>query len=154
MGKTVNWPDSEKIVAAPKNDGITATIKQTPGSIGYIEYGYAKLTKIPMAALGNKVGKFVAPSLASGQAALAQAKMPPDMRVWLPDPDGDEAYPIVTYTWMIFYKKYDDPQKVKTLHQVIEYCLTEGQKMSDKMGYIPLPANVVELVRKEAQNIK
>ena len=56
-GKTVKWPDSDKFIASPKNDGVTATIKQTPGSIGYIEYGYAKLTKLPMAALENKAGK-------------------------------------------------------------------------------------------------
>ncbi len=153
-GKTVNWPDSDKFIAAPKNDGIAATIKQTPGAIGYMEYGYGKLTKIPMAALGNKAGKLVAPTLESGQAALAQAKMPADMRVWLPDPDGNDAYPIVTYTWMIFYKKYDDPKKVESIKKMLEYCLTKGQQMSEKLGYIPLPENVVEAVRKASVNIQ
>jgi phosphate transport system substrate-binding protein len=58
-GTTVQWPKSEKIVAAPKNDGVTATIKQTPGAIGYIEYGYAKLTKADFALLQNKAGQFI-----------------------------------------------------------------------------------------------
>jgi phosphate transport system substrate-binding protein len=154
MGTTVNWPSSDKFIAAPKNDGITATIKQTPGSIGYIEYGFAKLTKLPMASLENKAGKFVQPSLESGQAALANVEMPPDLRAWLPDPEGEEAYPIVTYTWMLFYKKYDDPAKVAAIHDVIEYCLTEGQKISDKMGYIPLPENVVQVVSQAAKKIQ
>jgi phosphate transport system substrate-binding protein len=80
--------------------------------------------------------------------------MPADLRAWLPDPEGDEAYPIVTYTWMLFYKKYDDEAKVKAIHDIVQFCLTEGQKMSDRMGYIPLPENVVEVVSKAAENIK
>jgi phosphate transport system substrate-binding protein len=154
VGKSVNWPSSDKFVAAPKNDGITATIKQTPGSIGYIEYGYAKLTKLPMASLENKAGNFVQPSLESGQAALAGVEIPPDMRAWLPDPEGEKAYPIVTYTWMLFYKKYDDANKVSAIHDIIKYCLTEGQKMSDRMGYIPLPDSVVAKVTEAMENIK
>jgi len=153
-GKSVNWPSSDKFIAAPKNDGVTATIRQTPGSIGYIEYGYAKLTKLEMAALQNKSGKFIVPSEASGQAALAGATMPADLRVWLPDPEAEEAYPIVTYTWMMFYKQYDDPKKAALLRDVVQWCLTEGQKMSSRLGYIPLPANVVEAVSKAAANIK
>jgi phosphate transport system substrate-binding protein len=141
-------------VAAPKNDGITATIKQTPGAIGYIEYGYAKLTKLSMASLENKAGKFIQPSLESGQAALAGVEMPPDLRAWLPDPEGEDAYPIVTYTWMLFYKKYDDDHKVAAIHDIIKYCLSTGQKMSDRMGYIPLPENVVAVVTKALENIQ
>lgn len=153
-GKTVNWANSNKIVAAPQNDGITATIRQTPGAIGYIEYGYAKLIKIPMAALQNRAGKFVEPTAESGAAALATAELPPDMRVWLPDPKGDGSYPIATYTWMLFYGKYEDPEKAKTLRSVVEFCLTEGQKVSDKMGFIPLPDNVVAAVRTASADIK
>jgi phosphate transport system substrate-binding protein len=153
-GKTVNWPSSDKIVAAPKNDGVTATIRQTPGAIGYIEYGYAKLTKLTMASLQNKEGLFVAPTAETGAAALANAKLPEDMRVWLPDPEGADSYPIATYTWMLFYKKYEDPNIAKTLKEVVEWCLAEGQKMSDKMGYIPLPDNVVTAVRKKAAEIQ
>lgn len=154
IGKTVDWPSNSQMVAAPKNDGITATIKQTPGAIGYIEYGFAKMAKVPMASLENKEGKFIQPSLEGGQAALANATIPEDMRVWLPDPEGDKSYPIVTYTWMCFYKKYDNPETAKILKDVIKFCLTDGQKMADKLGYIPLPANVVEVVQKAAQNIQ
>ena len=99
-----------------------------------------------MASLENKSGKFVKPSLESGQAALANVEMPEDLRAWLPDPDGEEAYPIVSYTWLLCYKKYDDPQKAETLKNVVKYCLTDGQKMSDEMGYVPLPENVVAKV--------
>ena len=159
-GKTAQWPKS--FVKAPKNDGVTATIKQTPGAIGYIEYGYAIATKQPMAILQNKAGKFVAPGDESGKAALASAEFPtdmlpgsdtPDLRVWVSDPAGEQAYPIATFTWMLFYKDQDDG-KAKALRDLVEYGLTKGQAMAPKMGYIPLPENVVERVRKAAALIQ
>jgi len=153
-GMTVNWPSNDKMVASPKNDGVAATIKQTPGAMGYIEYGFAKLAKLPMAGLENKAGAFVEPGLASGQAALASVTLPADLRAWLPDPDGAAAYPIVTYTWMLFYKKYSDPKMAEAIRDVVKWCLTEGQKMSDAMGYIPLPSQVVEVVAKAANTIQ
>jgi len=153
FGTSVQWPTSDKIVAAPKNDGVTATIKQTPGAIGYIEYGYAKLTKANIALLENKAGKFIEPNEESGQAALAGAKFPPNLIVWVEDPDGDKAYPIATFTWMLFYKN-GDPKKAEFLRQMVDYALTDGQKIADRMGYIPLPQNVVDLVRNAAAGIK
>ena len=154
FGTTVNWPSSDKFIASPKNDGVAATIKQTPGAIGYIEYGFAELGKLPMASLENKAGKFVKPSLESGQAALAGVDLPPDLRAWLPDPSGEGAYPIVTYTWMVFYKKYGDPKKAETIRNVVKYALIDGQKVSGKMGYIPLPDNVVPVVSRALDNIQ
>lgn len=152
-GKKLDWPES-RMIASPKNDGVTASIKQTEGAIGYIEYGFAKFSKLPMASLENKAGKYIAPGLESGQAALAGVKMPENLRAWLPDPEAEAAYPIVTYTWLLCYQKYEDPAVAETLKKVVEYCLTEGQKVSDEMGYIPLPENVVETVRGALANIK
>lgn len=153
FGTSVQWPASDKIVAAPKNDGVTATVKQTPGAIGYIEYGYAKLTKAPTAQLQNKAGNYIEPSLKSGQAALASAVLPPDLRAWIDDPEGPEAYPIATFTWMMFYKQ-QDPAKAEVLRKMVEYALTKGQTVADSMGYIPLPPVVVEKVRAAAVAIR
>src|SRR5215510_4618469 len=108
IGTTVNWPKSDKFVASPKNDGVTATIKQTPGSIGYIEFAFAKLAKVDFAMLQNKAGQFVAPGTGGGVDALLSVKLPADLVAWLPDPEGAKAYPITTYTWMIFRKKNGD----------------------------------------------
>lgn len=152
-GTTVDWK-VEHLVKSPKNDGVAATIRQTPGAIGYVEYGYAVMAKLPMAALQNKAGKFVAPGLAGGQAALAGATLPENMIVWIHDPEGDASYPMVTYTWMLFYKKYEDAQKVQWIHKLLDYCLTEGQKIADKAGYIPLPGSVVQKVQAAAKNIQ
>lgn len=151
-GNTVNWPASDKFIKSPKNDGVTATVRQTPGAIGYIEYGFAKLAKVDFALLENKAGQFVGPG--NGGETLAAVKLPEDMIAWLPDPDGAKSYPITSYSWMLFRKNNDNPAKAKAMREMIEYGLTEGQKIADAMGYIPLPAVVVEQVRKAAANIK
>jgi phosphate transport system substrate-binding protein len=153
-GTTVNWPGSDKIIAAPKNDGVTATIKQTPGAIGYIEYAYALGAKVAMADLQNKAGKFVQPSAESGEAALASAQLPENLIAWVLDPEGEKSYPIATFTWMLFYQQNADPKKAEILREMVEYGLTEGQKMSAKMGYIPLPENVVTAVRANVDKIQ
>ena len=142
--KAPNWPVGTK---AKGNEGVTASLSTTPGSIGYIEYGYAEKQGLSMASLENASGNFVKPSIESAQAALAAVEMPSDLIAWMPDPQGDDSYPIVTYTWIICYKTYDDPKKVEVLKDVLTYCLTEGQKSSEQLGYIPLPESVVEKVK-------
>ena len=155
QSKSPQWPKTGKFVTAPKNDGVTAPVKQTEGSIGYIEYGFAKLTGSRSRRLENQAGTFVAAGAETGAAALAAAEFPPgtlpdrdvpDLRAWIRDPAGDDAYPIVSFTWMLFYQDQDE-EKAKALRKLVEYGLTEGQKIADSMGYIPLPANVVEKVR-------
>jgi len=153
-GTTVTWPSSDKFVAAPKNDGVAATIRQTPGSIGYVEYAFGKFAKLEMALLQNKAGQYMAAGTNGGAEALASVALPPDLRAWLPDPPGAHAYPIATYTWLLAYKKNSDAKKAAALRALVEYCLTEGQKMSGQMGYIPLPESVVSAVRRAAANIQ
>ncbi|SFK70689.1 phosphate transport system substrate-binding protein [Methylocapsa palsarum] len=152
-GTSVQWLNSDKIVAAPKNDGVTATIKQTPGAIGYIEWGYAKLTKADTALLQNKAGKYIAPGGKGGPIALAGAKFPEDLIVWVEDPAEAEAYPIVSFTWMLFYKTQDAP-KGEYLRKMVNYGLTDGQKIAESMGYIPLPASVIEKVKAASAKIQ
>lgn len=153
-GNTVNWPATDKFIKSPKNDGVTATVRQTPGAIGYIEYGFAKLAKVDFAHLQNKAGQYVVPNAESGAEALAAVNMPENLVAWLPDPDGAKSYPITSYTWMIFRKDNGNPAKAKAMRDMVEYSLTEGQKIADSMGYIPLPPSVVEQVRKASANIK
>jgi len=145
-----NWPVGTK---SKGNEGVTASILTTPGSIGYIEYGYAHSQNLSTAALENKSGNFIAPTAASGAAALASAQLPADMIVWVSDPEGADSYPIVTFTWMLLYKKYDDKSKLEALKGILNYSLTEGQKDSDSLGYIPLPDAIVAKVKAAADNI-
>jgi phosphate transport system substrate-binding protein len=160
--KAPQWPQSNRFVKSPKNDGITATVKQTPGSIGYIEYGFAKLTGMPSAKLENKAGKFIGSGPEGGAAALASAEFPKgnlpgsgitDLRAWVFDPAGEKSYPIVSFTWLLFPEKMA-ADKLGASKKLVEYCITEGQKSADSLGYIPLPSNVVDSVRKEAAKIK
>ena len=145
-----NWPVGTK---SKGNEGVTASILSTPGSIGYIEYGYAKSQKMAMATLENKSGKYVQASTASGQAALASATLPDDMIAWAKDPEVPDAYPIVTYTWLIAYKKYPSKDKTQAMQELVKYGLTEGQKDAESLGYIPLPDSVVAKASSAIQNL-
>jgi phosphate transport system substrate-binding protein len=151
VNKMPNWAVGTK---SKGNEGVTASIKTTPGSIGYIEYGYAKSQKMPMAILENKAGEFVAATTASGQAALAAAEFPENLIAWVPDPEAKDAYPIVTYTWILAYKHYADKNKLEALKSVLTYGLTEGQKDAEALGYLPLPAAVADKVKAALQNVK
>lgn len=150
-GKTVQWLGNN--YGGKKNDGVAALLTQTPGSIGYVEYGFAHNSKLPMVQLENKAGKFITPSLESASASLGAVALPENLIAWISDPEGEGSYPIVTYTWMLLYKKYPDADKAAALKKVLTWCLNEGQKRSAKLHYIPLPANVVERVQKALDTV-
>ena len=149
-GKTVQWPVG---VGAKGNEGVTSQLLQTAGSIGYIEYGYAKNNNVKFASLQNKAGTFVVPTDDSASQALATAPLPENLRAFIEDPEGAQSYPIVTYTWMLVPKKVADPNKAKVIEAMVEYGLTEGQKVSAELGYVPLPQNVREKVALAADGI-
>ena len=163
QSKAPEWPKTGRFVAAPKNDGVTAQVQQNEGAIGYVDYGYAKLTGWKqIAALENKSGAFVAAGPASGAAALASAEFPagtvpgsevPNLIAWLWDPAAADAYPIATFTWMLFYQEQDD-EKAAALRKLVEYGVNDGQKVADSMGYIPLPEGVRARVLEAAKFIK
>ena len=149
--KMPNWPVGTR---SKGNEGVTASVKTTPGAIGYIEYGYAMSQKLPTATLENKAGKFVEANTASGQAALASATLPEDMIAWASDPEGADAYPIVTYTWLILYKQYADQRKLDTLRDLVKYAVTDGQAVAVELGYIPLPSTVADKVKTAVESVK
>jgi phosphate transport system substrate-binding protein len=161
--KAPNWPDNKNLIKAPKNDGVTAQIKQIPGAIGYIEYGFAKLTKQPMALLENQSGNFVAPGPETGAAALAAAEFSggtlpnsevPDLIAWVWDPAGENSYPIASFTWLLLYAEQDD-DKAAALRELVDYLISEeAQGQADALGYIPLPDKVVEKVRAAAEYVQ
>ena len=151
-GKTVEWPSAGKI-GGKGNEGVTASIQQTVGAMGYIEYGYAKNNNIKFAALQNKAGNFVVYTDAVGAKTLEAVVLPENLRAFIPDPEGAESYPIVSYTWMLVPKTVADPNKAKAIEAMIEYGLNEGQKVSSELGYVPLPASVKEKVAAAADGI-
>jgi phosphate transport system substrate-binding protein len=152
VDKSVKWPES---IAAAGNDGVAALIQMTPGAIGYLEYGYAELAELPMAALENYHGKFIAASQETGRRALAGAPIPADLQIKVPDPHRDpEAYPIVTYTWALCRGRYADAKEGEALRAVLLYCVEEGQKISGDLGYIPLPEDVARRVKEAIGQIE
>ena len=141
----VDWPHNAMQVKG--NEGVAQRVKISEGAIGYVEYGFAKRLNLPVAALENKVGKFIRPSAEAGTAALREtaAVMDDKLRVEIPDAPGAEAYPIVTYSWLLLYGSYPNEKKAEALRAFVDWGLTEGQAMArdDVGGYIPLPSNVV-----------
>ncbi|MBD0263541.1 MAG: phosphate ABC transporter substrate-binding protein PstS [Tolypothrix sp. Co-bin9] len=149
-GKSVNWPVG---AGAKGNEGVTAQISQTQGSIGYVEYGYAKQNGLKFAALENKAGTMVTANEQSAAKTLDAVTLPENLRAFISDPEGADSYPIVTYSWLLAQKKYADPAKAKAVEAIIEYGLTEGQKQAPELGYVALPASVVTKVAAAADVI-
>jgi phosphate transport system substrate-binding protein len=150
QGTTVSWPVGN---GGKGNDGVTAVIQQTEGAIGYVEYGYASQNNLPMTTLENKAGSYVAPTLEDGATALSQVKLPDNLRAFIADPEGKTSYPIVTYTWILAYKNMGDANKAKALKDVLKWGLTDGQKFSKDLGYIPLPESVANRVEQAVEQI-
>lgn len=140
VGRSVKWPVG---LSGKGNDGVTALIKQTRGSFGYMEFGFAKNNQLPMVLLENKAGEMVAPSPASGAASLATIQLPQNLRDFSYDPSGRDNYPITGFTWIILKKEYPADKKA-ALHDFMTYALTTGQLIAPQLGYLPLPPNVVQ----------
>ncbi|MBL8415239.1 MAG: phosphate ABC transporter substrate-binding protein PstS [Propionivibrio sp.] len=145
VGKVVAWPDNAMIVRG--NEGVASRIKLSVGSVGYIEYSFARYLGLPTAHLENKEGRFVAPSDVVGETTLAANlnRIPANLRVFIPDPDGAESYPIISFSWLLLKERNADPAKAAALKRFVNWGLSEGQGLSSELGYIRLPANVAEL---------
>jgi phosphate transport system substrate-binding protein len=142
IGTLVDW--GGRAMLARGNEGVAGRIKGSHDAIGYVEYHFAKKLKLSMAAVANKAGRYVEPSERSGEAALAAnvGRMPANLRLFIPDPDGDDAYPIVSLSWLLVYESYWEREKSAALRRFLVWALTEGQSLSREMGYIPLPPEV------------
>jgi len=139
MGTLVEWRGA---MLARGNEGVAHLIKISDGVIGYVEYGFAARLRLPMAVLENEEGTFVAPTDAAAQATIAAAgdDVPADLRTYLADPKGQESYPIFTLSWLLLHERYRDPAKSAAIKEFARWGLTQGQSISGKLGYVPLPA--------------
>lgn len=147
-GTSVSWPGG---LGAKGNDGVTAQVKSTPGAVGYVELAYAVENKLAFAAVKNKAGKFTLPSLESTTAAGAgaAARMPEDLRISIVDAEGDDAYPIAGFTYVLLYGEQKDPRKGKALVEFLRWATHDGQKLTAALNYAALPAPIVEKVDKK-----
>ncbi len=144
---SVNWPVG---LGGKGNEGVTQQVKQTEGSIGYVELIYAISNNLPYADLKNSAGNYITPSLETVSNAAASAAFPPntDFRVSITDAPGPQAYPISSFTWLLVRPQMDDPAKARTLKDFLKWMVTpEAQQMAADLHYAPLPDRVVELIR-------
>jgi phosphate transport system substrate-binding protein len=151
IGKSVTWPVG---VAGKGNEGVTALIKQTPGSIGYVEYGYALNNKLAMASLENRAGNYIIPTLESGASTLDSVNLPENFRAFITDPAGSGDYPIASFSWMLVRKNNPDPAKGAAIKEFITYGLTRGQSVAPELGYVTLPEPVVKRVQAALEAVK
>jgi len=142
-GKSLNWPTG---LGAKGNPGVAGLIKQLPGSFGYVELIYAMQSKMPAAAIKNKSGNFVEPTIKSTSAA-ANVAMPADTRASITDTAAKDGYPVSGFTWIIIYKdqKYSnkDKKKADATLKLLWWMTHEGQSLAEPLQYAPLPKDVV-----------
>jgi phosphate transport system substrate-binding protein len=153
VGTAVRWPVG---VAAAKNDGGAAIVRQTPGALGYVELIYALQTRTSYGQVQNANGKFVKASIESVTAAAAAAtkQMPADYRVSITNAPGDAVYPISSFTWMLFYQDPKDKAQGRAMVDFMKWALADGQKFAAQLGYAPLPQAIVDLELKTLATIK
>lgn len=135
-GKEVEWPVG---IGGQGNDGVAAVIQQQPGSLGYVELSYALESGLPVATLKNKAGNFITPTLESTAAAAEGVTFPEDLRFGVSDSPGEDAYPIVTATWILAYDKMEDAAKAAALRAFLTWALEDGDDIATELNYAPLP---------------
>lgn len=147
-GKEVKWPVG---LGAKGNEGVAGQVKQTPGAIGYVELAYAKQNNLATAAIQNKAGKLVLPSVSAVTAAAAgaAASLPAstDYRISIVDAPGADSYPISSFTWILAYQQQKDAVKGKKLVDFLNWALTGGEAQASALDYAPLPADMANKVK-------
>jgi phosphate transport system substrate-binding protein len=141
-GTSVNWPVG---LGGKGNEGVSALVQQTPGSLGYVELIYAIQNHMPYGKVKNSSGAFVKADLASVSAAAAAAAkyIPDDFRVSITNPEGKAAYPIASFTWLLIPSKFADSAKRDVVKDFLKWALTDGQQYAEALSYAKLPKEVV-----------
>lgn len=152
-GKTVNWPSNS--VGGKGNPGVAANVQKIKGAIGYVDIADAMKSHMKFVALKNRAGNYIVPSQDAVADAAAGANfkvrgMAPDLL----DQGHKNAWPITTATFMLAYERGTDASKQKGVVDFFTWSLNNGQKMTEDLGFVALPANVVKMVEAEMKNIK
>ena len=138
-GKSVKWPVG---VGGKGNEGVAGLIQNTPGAIGYVNQAFVRGV-IRAAALQNKAGKFVMPTLKGGAAALNNITLDGNLAGEDPNPAGADSYPISTLTWILAYRDGNGP-KAGNIRKAMLFLLGPAQNVADELGYVPLRGNILK----------
>ena len=147
VNTSLEWPVG---IGAKGNEGVANNVRQTKGSIGYVEYAYALQNKLTHAKMLNKAGKTVEPTSESFQAAAANAnwKSQPGYGVILANQPGDASWPMTAATWILMYKDPQDKAASAEALKFFGWAYKNGDKMAEELHYVPMPANVVADIEK------
>jgi len=143
-GTAVSW----KVGAGGKgNEGVSAMVRQLPGSLGYVEYAYVKQAKMNWVQVQNAAGTWVAPTEDAFKAAAANADWNKSYFQILTNQAGKEAWPITGATFILVYLKPDDVAKSKTALTFFDWAFINGDKAADELDYVALPLAVKNKIR-------
>jgi phosphate transport system substrate-binding protein len=145
---SVQWPTG---LGGKGNDGVSAFVKQTTGAIGYVEYAYAKQNHSTFAAMQNKAGKFVQPTAGAFGAAAGSAPWlrSPGNYILLLDQPSPAAWPITGATFILMYRNQENPADAAQVLKFFEWGYNKGDALAVSLDYVPLPANVKGLLKKQ-----
>ena len=152
-GKSVAWPVG---VGGKGNDGVTSSVRASAGGIGYIELAYALQNKLNVAAIKNKAGNYVLPSVQTTTNAIEGALplVQKDITAPISNADGAQAYPIAALTYLLIYKQAKDPATGKAITDFLTWAMTDGQPEAAALDYAPLPKALVEANQKTIAELK
>jgi len=149
---SVSWPVG---LGGKGNEGVMGMVRQTDGSIGYVELIYALQNKVPFGVVQNAAGNFVKASLESTTSAASAAKFTPgDFRVSITNAPGKDAYPIASFTYLLIPTHWKDAGKGKIMVDFLHWMLKDGQQMAENLDYAKLPQNLVEMEQATIQKIQ
>jgi len=152
VNTSVNWPAG---LGGKGNEGVAGLIKQTPYSIGYLEFIYAIHNKMAYGRVRNSDDNFVKADLDSVAAAAAGVKtIPADFRVSITNASGHDSYPISSFTWLLIPSKIPDPAKKEAIVDFLNWMLDDGQQMVEALAYAKLPKELVEMEQKAIASIE
>ena len=150
-GTAVNWPTG---AGGKGNEGVAAFVGRLPNSIGYLEYAYVKQNKLTYALLQNSAGAFAAPDDAAFKAAAAGADWSKSFYQILTNQPGKDSWPITGATFILMHKAQDKPEKAAASLKFFDWAYKNGDKVSDDLDYVPMPASVKAIVAKAWGDIK
>nr|WP_227873647.1 phosphate ABC transporter substrate-binding protein PstS [Aphanothece sacrum] len=151
--KEPNWGFT--VLKGPKNDGVAALVKQTDGAIGYVQDTFARKNEgatMQTAKVQNKAGKFVEPSLAEANKAMAGITFNADFTANVDDPK--DGYPIMGMTWLLVSKQYKDAGQAAQIKKLMKWILSSGQNLNNELEFTRIPASVAQKVSAAVDKIK
>ncbi|NBC48326.1 MAG: phosphate ABC transporter substrate-binding protein PstS [Gammaproteobacteria bacterium] len=154
VSKRIDWPGGA--MEASGNEGVAQRIKITQNAIGYVEAGFAERLGLSLAWLENRAGGYVRPNVETGRRGLANGSdLPPDdLARTIPDPQGARSYPIVTYTWALVRDPHAPTEKARSIVELMNWVLTDGQDQAEALRYVPLPPNLVDAALAELERVE